>query len=138
MPTEVYFFNKIEQVRSQSEIDYVQLNSNTPYNGESDLQQTSLFEESSGFKAGKFYGTRFLQSDSEDKTVNSQILATLSLKNGILVFNTSRDFLSLKAGDISYYTPTYQSGVYYKKNVEIIREIVEGPISLRNRYTIIY
>ena len=64
MTIEIYYLDKNEQALSTSQIDYVQLNSGTPYDGYSDLQQANLFEESSGNKAGKFYATRFFQTDS--------------------------------------------------------------------------
>jgi len=138
MTTEVYYLDKNEQALSTSQIDYVQLNSGTPYDGYSDLQQANLFEESSGNKAGKFYVTRFFQTDSSDNTVNVQGTTTLSLQNGIIVFTSNRNYLKLKAGDKTFYKPIYQSGVYLKKNVEIIREIIQVPSGLLNKYIINY
>jgi hypothetical protein len=138
MPIEVYYFNKNEFILTKSEIDYVQLNSGTPYNGYSELQQANLYDESSGNKAGKFYSTRFIQGDSSDDTINLLTNVTLSLQNGILVFTADRNDLNLKIGDVYYFTPSYQSGVYLKKNVEILREIFQETTGLIYKYTIIY
>jgi len=138
MTIEIYYLDKNEQTLSKSQIDYVQLNSGTPYNGYSYMQQAKLYEESTGNKTGIYYSTKFIQTDSSDNTINIQGTTTLSFNNGILVFSTCRNNLLLKAGDILYHTPTYQSGIYFKKNVEIVIEIIQGPTGLLNKYLIIY
>jgi len=138
MPTEIYYLNFFEIVLSKSQIDYVQLNPNTPYSGYSNLKQGILYEESTGNKAGKGYTTRFIQQDSSDDSINVESTVTLALKNGNLVYTFCRNHLLSKVGEVYYFTPTYKSGVYYNKNVKIIREFIQGPKDLIYKYTIIY
>ena len=138
MPIEVYYYNRNESLLSKSQIDYVQLNPGTPYNGYSTMKQAILYEESTGTKAGRYYRTRFVQTDSSDDTVNVCATNTLSLKDGILVYSSDRNTLIVDVNKKAYYTPIYQSGVYLKKDVQIIRDVIESPLGLLFKYTIIY
>jgi len=139
MPIEIYYSSKKEKDLSKSTINYDQINSNTPYSGYSNLEQSTLYEQSTGGKSGKWYGTYFIQEDSTDNSYNKSYVFTLSLKEGILVFPGSSNNSFVQVGNVNYYTPTYQSGVYLKKNIEIIEEVVSGGNNdILYKYTIIY
>jgi len=138
MTIEIYYFSRNESLLSKSQIDYVQLTPETPFNGFSNIKQAKLYEQSTGDEVGHYYRTRYVQEDSFDNSVNVQATTTLSLKNGILVYSSDRKTLNVNPDITEYYTPIYQSGIYLKKNVEIIREVIKTPLDLLFKYTIKY
>ena len=138
MTTEIYYYNISEAILSQSQIDYVQLESNTPYNGFSFLQQADLYEESDGNKSGKWYSTFFVQEDSSDNTQNISVTTTLSLKDGILVFTSDSEKLKLVIGNTIYAKPIYKSGIYLKQDVQIIRDVIDSQNGLLAKFIVTY
>jgi len=138
MPIEVYYFNKYEKDLSKSTINYNQVNSKTSYSAYSNMEQATLYEESSGKKSGKWYITYFIQEDSSDQSYNKSFIISLSLNNGIIVTSGDSNTSNVQVGDISYYIPTYQSGIYLNKNIQIIEEVIQGKPDLLYKLIIIY
>jgi transcription initiation factor IIF auxiliary subunit len=138
MPIEIYYFNKSQKDLSKSTINYTQVNYGTTYNSYSNMEQATLYEELSGKKSGKWYSTYFVQEDSSDQSYNKCFIGTLSLQHGILVFSGDSNTSTVSVGDITYYKPTYQSGIYKDKNIKIIEEVIQGTIDILYKLIIIY
>jgi len=138
MPIEIYYFNKFQKDLSKSTINYTQINCGTPYSSYSNMEQATLYEELSGKKCGKWYSTYFVQKDSSDQSYNKSFIITLSLLHGILVFSGDRNTSTVSVGDITYYTPTYQTGIYKDKNIKIIEEVIQGTVDILYKLIVIY
>jgi hypothetical protein len=138
MPIEIYYFNKSQKDLSKSTINYTQVNYGTTYSSYSNMEQATLYEELSGKKSGKWYSTYFVQEDSSDQSYNKSFIITLSLPHGILVSSGDSNTSTVSVGDITYYTPTYQSGIYKDKDIKIVEEVIQGNVDILYKLIIIY
>lgn len=123
---------------SFSQLNYVLLNPILPYLAYSQCGQTALYTQPNSVLSGTLYNNRHVQQNIDTNTINITIEFTLSFDEGILVFTTSRNFEKQFEGFSTISKPTFQSGKYLGKDIEIIRTVFLNDNEIIEEYAIIY
>ena len=120
--TEIYYISDIDLTANSSQVNYVELNSELPFVTYSINSQTKMYSQD-GIYSGKYYTNKNIQINEGDNSSNSTLTNTISIKNkGIIFFLRSYDATKSIPGYITVSEPTYQSGVYLGKDMQVIVE----------------
>ena len=120
--TEVYTYTYKQIFEGITEIDYIQLQSNS-YNALNNNYIVPLLDEN-GNLGSYFYANKNVQENIDNKTINGTNLLTLKTENGLLMFLNAPNSFYFPSDLKSISKPVYASGYYFGKNIEIIVEVL--------------
>ena len=134
--SEIYFFNQNTVLNGEMNLDYTQLNANTPYKTSNNIFNIILKNEEGNF-SGKLYANKILQKNSLINIENATNTYTLDTDNGILMFLLAPNYNYLPPGYISGTKPIFASKNYLGKNIEIIIDVLNDELQTR-RLSVIF
>ena len=134
--SEIYFFNQNTVLNGEMNLDYTQLNANTPYKTSNNIFNLILKNEEGNF-SGKLYANKILQKNSLINIENATNTYTLDTDNGILMFLLAPNYNYLPPGYISGTKPIFASKNYLGKNIEIIIDVLNDELQTR-RLSVIF
>jgi len=120
--TEVYTYTYKQIFEGITQINYVQLQSNS-YNALNNNYNVPLLDKY-GNLGSYLYANKNIQENIDNNTINGTNLFTLKTENGILMFLNAPNSFYFPSDLKTISKPIYASGYYFGKNIEIIVEVL--------------